>query len=144
MMGLSNWLHWMAWFIKYTVFLFITVLIMTILLAVKTDKGAVINKSNPVIIFIFLMLYAISTISFCCTVSVFFSKGEYRKPVVFVSGCKHDGFLNQVLLCWIKTLVFLLNCFTFCWNFYSLNIVQPVRKHTNLQPTCWLNTKSVD
>lgn len=99
MMGLSNWLHWMAWFIKYTVFLFITVLIMTILLAVKTDKGAVINKSNPVIIFIFLMLYAISTISFCCTVSVFFSKGEYRKPVVFVSGCKHDGFLNQVLLC---------------------------------------------
>ncbi|XP_071130810.1 phospholipid-transporting ATPase ABCA3-like isoform X2 [Mytilus edulis] len=76
MMGLSNWLHWMAWFIKYTVFLFITVLIMTILLAVKTDKGAVINKSNPVIIFIFLMLYAISTISFCCTVSVFFSKAN--------------------------------------------------------------------
>ena len=83
MMGLSNWLHWTAWFIKYTLFLFITVLILTILLVIKTDKGAVIDKSNPIIIFIFLMLYAISIISFSCLVSVFFSKGNYFKLYYF-------------------------------------------------------------
>ena len=83
MMGLSNWLHWTAWFIKYTLLLFITVLILTILLVIKTDKGAVIAKSNPIIIFIFLMLYAISIISFSCLVSVFFSKGNYFKLYYF-------------------------------------------------------------
>ena len=83
MMGLSNWLHWTAWFIKYTLLLFITVLILTILLVIKTDKGAVIDKSNPIIIFIFLMLYAISIISFSCLVSVFFSKGNYFKLYYF-------------------------------------------------------------
>jgi hypothetical protein len=36
---------------------------------IKTDKGAVIAKSNPIIIFIFLMLYAISIISFSCLAS---------------------------------------------------------------------------
>lgn len=76
MMGLNNWLHWTAWFTKYVIFLFITVLIMTILLVIKTDKGAVIDRSNPVIIFIFLMLYSISMVSYCFLISVFFSKAN--------------------------------------------------------------------
>jgi ATP-binding cassette subfamily A (ABC1) protein 3 len=35
MMGLSNWLHWTAWFIKSYAFLMITCLIMTILIKVR-------------------------------------------------------------------------------------------------------------
>jgi len=76
MMGLSNWLHWSAWYIKYFFFLLITVVIMTIFFCVDTYKGRVIGQTNPFLVFVFLILYAMATISFCFAVSVFFSKGK--------------------------------------------------------------------
>ena len=76
MMGLRNWLHWTAWFFKYLVFLLITVILMTILFFIRTNGGSTIQHSDPFIIFIFLLLYSISTIAFCFMVSTFFSKGK--------------------------------------------------------------------
>lgn len=75
MMGINNWLHWMAWFVKYFLFLLITVSIMTLFLCIETGKGPVIGKTDPSIVFVFLMVYAVSAISFCFAVSVFFKKG---------------------------------------------------------------------
>ncbi len=43
LMGLSNWLHWSAWFFKYLVFMLIAVVIMTILFGVKVSAGAVLS-----------------------------------------------------------------------------------------------------
>ena len=76
MMGLNNWLHWLAWFIKYFLFLLITVLLMLLFLSIHTSKGAVIGSTHPTVLFVFLLLYAIATISFCFAVSVFFSRGK--------------------------------------------------------------------
>lgn len=79
-MGLPNWLHWTAWFIKSFTFLTITVIIMVILLKARWYPGTeytIFTYSNPVIIFIFLLLYICATITFCFFISVFFSKGKF-------------------------------------------------------------------
>lgn len=75
MMGLNNWLHWSAWFVKYFLFMLITVGVMTIFLCIDTERGPVIGETSPSVVFVFLMLYAICTISYCFAVSVFFKKG---------------------------------------------------------------------
>ncbi|XP_071508675.1 phospholipid-transporting ATPase ABCA3-like [Diadema antillarum] len=77
MMGLSNWLHWTAWFIKFFTFLFISTIFMTILYTVPVGtQGAIFKHSAPSVIFVFLLLYAVSTIALSFAVSVFFSKAN--------------------------------------------------------------------
>ena len=77
MMGLNGWLHWLAWFTKYFIFLVITMALATILFTVKyNENGRVLNQSSPSLIFVFFTLYAISSIMFCFCVSVFFSKAN--------------------------------------------------------------------
>lgn len=39
MMGLSNWLHWSAWFLMFFLFLSISVLFVTLLLCVQVSKS---------------------------------------------------------------------------------------------------------
>ncbi|XP_041362406.1 phospholipid-transporting ATPase ABCA3-like [Gigantopelta aegis] len=75
MMGLSNWLHWTAWFVKYFLFLMVSVIIMTVFYSIKVGPKLenVIGKTAPTVLFVFLILYAISTIMFCFFISVFFS-----------------------------------------------------------------------
>lgn len=77
MMGINNWLHWTAWFTKHFMFLIISVSIMTIFYCVKLDpqKGGVIAETHPLIVFLYLMCFAIASITFCFAVSVFFAGG---------------------------------------------------------------------
>lgn len=78
-MGLPNWLHWMAWFLKAFVFLLISIILITILLTVAWYPGtsfSVFTLSNPLVIFLFLLLYICSVITFCFMISVFFSKAN--------------------------------------------------------------------
>ena len=79
LMGLSNWLHWSAWFVKYLLFLAVIVAIETVLFVLNTGSqhGSVISFADPTVIFVFLLTYSIATISFCFAISTFFSKGSY-------------------------------------------------------------------
>jgi uncharacterized membrane protein YhdT len=38
MMGLPNWLHWTAWFVKSLVFILITIMLITFMLKVKPQN----------------------------------------------------------------------------------------------------------
>ncbi|GFS03123.1 ATP-binding cassette sub-family A member 3 [Elysia marginata] len=78
MMGISNWLHWTAWFTKHFLFLLLPVALMTLFYCVKIDrqKGGVIAETNPVILFMYLMCFAVATITFCFATSVFFAKAN--------------------------------------------------------------------
>ncbi|XP_071943840.1 phospholipid-transporting ATPase ABCA3-like [Antedon mediterranea] len=78
MMGLSNWVHWLAWFVKYLIYLIITVAIMTLFFTVKVKKvnAAVLNNTDPTVVFVFLLLYSIAVINWCFLVSVCFSKAN--------------------------------------------------------------------
>ncbi|XP_057661740.1 phospholipid-transporting ATPase ABCA3-like [Diorhabda carinulata] len=78
-MGLPNWLHWLAWFIKCFVFLLISVVLMVILLKVRwyqNTEFTVFTHADASVLLVFLLLYACSTITFCFAISVFFSKAN--------------------------------------------------------------------
>uniref|UniRef100_A0A8C5UF57 ATP binding cassette subfamily A member 3 n=1 Tax=Malurus cyaneus samueli TaxID=2593467 RepID=A0A8C5UF57_9PASS len=88
MMGLSNWLHWSAWFLMFFLFLLVSVFFVTVLFCVKvSEQGAVLTNSDPTLVFTFLAIFSISTISFNFMVSTFFSRGtgiqwsDLMKPV---------------------------------------------------------------
>ncbi|XP_022089306.1 ATP-binding cassette sub-family A member 3-like [Acanthaster planci] len=73
-MGLSNWLHWTAWFLKYTLFLFISVAFITLLYKIPVGShGAVINNSSPSLLLLFFFMYSLVIIAQCFAVSVVFS-----------------------------------------------------------------------
>uniref|UniRef100_A0A8C3MYN4 Uncharacterized protein n=1 Tax=Geospiza parvula TaxID=87175 RepID=A0A8C3MYN4_GEOPR len=88
MMGLSNWLHWSAWFLMFFLFLLVSVFFVTVLFCVKvSEQGAVLTNSDPTLVFTFLAIFSISSISFNFMVSTFFSRGtgiqwrDLMKPV---------------------------------------------------------------
>ncbi|XP_077864744.1 phospholipid-transporting ATPase ABCA3-like [Saccoglossus kowalevskii] len=72
MMGLSNWLHWTAWFVKCFLFLMISGLIMSILI----KAGEVFRYSDFLCILILLTLWIIAGIMWGFAISVFFSKAK--------------------------------------------------------------------
>uniref|UniRef100_A0A8C1UZS9 ATP binding cassette subfamily A member 3 n=1 Tax=Cyprinus carpio TaxID=7962 RepID=A0A8C1UZS9_CYPCA len=76
MMGLSNWLHWSAWFLMFFLFLSISIFFVTVLICVKVSpNGAVLTYSDPTLVFFFLLVFAVSTINFSFMISTFFSRG---------------------------------------------------------------------
>lgn len=84
MMGLRNWLHWMAWFLKCFVFLLIPISICTIMLCVRfgSKNRKMLTHSDGSLIFVFLLLYAVSGIMFCFFVSTLF----YRANIAAAGG----------------------------------------------------------
>ncbi|NXR15534.1 ABCA3 protein, partial [Semnornis frantzii] len=77
MMGLSNWLHWSAWFLMFFLFLLVSVFFVTLLFCVKvSEQGAVLTNSDPTLVFTFLTIFSISSISFNFMVSTFFSRAN--------------------------------------------------------------------
>ena len=75
-LGVSNWLHWCAWFVKYLLFLLVSVTLMTLFFCLPISRyGSVVGHTDPSIIFVFLLAYSVATISLAFLVSVFFSRG---------------------------------------------------------------------
>ncbi|ESP00897.1 hypothetical protein LOTGIDRAFT_81234, partial [Lottia gigantea] len=72
MMGLSNAVHWCAWFISYFIQMTITVIILTLML----KFGHVLTHSSGWIIFTVLEIYIIAVISFSFLISVLYSKAK--------------------------------------------------------------------
>ncbi|CAH0549211.1 unnamed protein product [Brassicogethes aeneus] len=70
-MGLPNWLHWTAWFVKTFVLMLIPFIILVILLKIN-----IFVRADPSVVLLFLLFYALSTIMFCFAVSVFFSRAD--------------------------------------------------------------------
>ncbi|XP_048415909.1 phospholipid-transporting ATPase ABCA1-like [Stegostoma tigrinum] len=69
MMGLSNGILWVSWFISS----FIPFLISAAFLTLILKKGEILPYSNPSVIFVFLATFAVSTIMLCFLISTFFS-----------------------------------------------------------------------
>eukprot|EP00795_Rhopilema_esculentum_P013264 gene13264-4097_t len=67
MMGLSNWVHWVSWFVKNFAFLTISCALITIVL--KASK--VFEYTDGFLLFVFFLAYSFSIIFFCFAISVF-------------------------------------------------------------------------
>ncbi|XP_054892052.1 phospholipid-transporting ATPase ABCA3 [Poeciliopsis prolifica] len=77
MMGLSNWLHWSAWFLMFFLFLSISVFFVTLLLCIRVSpNGAVLNYSDPTLVFVFLLVFTVATINYSFMISAFFSRAN--------------------------------------------------------------------
>ncbi|KAL6468422.1 hypothetical protein MHYP_G00240990 [Metynnis hypsauchen] len=71
-MGVTNRVIWYTWFIDS----FIMMTISTVLLTTIVMVGKVLNYSNPVILFLFLMTFSTATIMQSFLMSVFFNKAN--------------------------------------------------------------------
>ena len=75
MMGLRNWMHWTAWFVKAFIWLAVSSALLTILLTVGVKDGVgILNQSNGFLIYFFFISFSISCIAFSFLMSTFFSK----------------------------------------------------------------------
>ena len=76
MMGLPNYMHWSAWFLKSFVFLLVSTIFMVIFLKIKWKDGlAVVTYADGGVLFLFFLSYLWSTIFMAFLISTLFSKG---------------------------------------------------------------------
>ncbi|XP_063703816.1 phospholipid-transporting ATPase ABCA3-like [Culicoides brevitarsis] len=76
-MGISNNMHWAAFFVKNLQILSLTVVLLTTLLKIPIkDDASVLTRSNWGVLFFVLFIYCIPSIVFCFLTSVFFTKGN--------------------------------------------------------------------
>ncbi|XP_038064112.1 ATP-binding cassette sub-family A member 2-like isoform X2 [Patiria miniata] len=72
MMGLSNAVHWVAWFIVGFSQMSLTIVALICIL----QYGEILIHSDPIIVWLTLTIFAMATICFCFLVSVLFSKAK--------------------------------------------------------------------
>nr|XP_012645592.1 ATP-binding cassette sub-family A member 3-like isoform X2 [Microcebus murinus] len=77
MIGLSNWMLWAAYFCTFLLLYTIIIILICIAFFIKIEPVPVIQHSNPTVIFVFLLFYAIATICFSFMVSTFFNKSNF-------------------------------------------------------------------
>lgn len=79
-MGLPNWLHWTAWFLKSFIMLFISIALIIVLLKVKVPNPeyAVLTLSDTGVLILLFFTYACASICLCFAVSVFFTQGKKK------------------------------------------------------------------
>lgn len=83
-MGLSNWLHWLGWFLRSMTYMTISISLITILLKVRWYPGndiSVFTHSDWSALWVFLFVYSISTVMYCFMLSVFFAKANTAAAV---------------------------------------------------------------
>lgn len=77
MCGIPNWMHWFAWTFNSMILLTLSVTIVVVLFFtdfMNEEAGPLLSKSNPMIWWITLFLYTLSSTVFCFFISSFFQK----------------------------------------------------------------------
>ncbi|XP_030374323.1 ATP-binding cassette sub-family A member 3 [Scaptodrosophila lebanonensis] len=82
LLGLHNWLHWVAWFVKSYILLMIVVIMLVCLLLGKFYASvAVLTYTNWMPLLLFLHSYVVASICFCFMLAVFFTKASTAAAV---------------------------------------------------------------
>ena len=75
LMGMKGWLYWASWYFKFSLFMLVSVAIITLLFHIKVDGVGIITYADPAVTFVFLLLFALSVMTSSFAVTTFFSKG---------------------------------------------------------------------
>ncbi|XP_068941040.1 phospholipid-transporting ATPase ABCA3-like [Petaurus breviceps papuanus] len=109
MMGLSNWLFWGSYFVTFIFSFLITVTLMTMFFFIKIFNQPILRNSEPSLVFIFLVCFAISSLFFSFMISTFFNKANMAVatggciyfitylPYLFINSRYNQMSLNQKL-----------------------------------------------
>ncbi|XP_058424852.1 phospholipid-transporting ATPase ABCA3-like [Diceros bicornis minor] len=81
MIGLSNWMLWAAYFFTFLFLYSVIIFLMCLIFFAKIEPVPVIQHSDPSLVFVFLLCFAIATIFFSFMVSTFFNKVHFAVPV---------------------------------------------------------------
>uniref|UniRef100_G1L1U2 ATP-binding cassette sub-family A member 3 n=1 Tax=Ailuropoda melanoleuca TaxID=9646 RepID=G1L1U2_AILME len=79
--GLSNWMLWAAYFFTFLSLYSFIILLLCMIFFVKIEPVPVIQYSDPSLVFVFLLCFAIATIFFSFMVSTFFNKAHFAVSV---------------------------------------------------------------
>ena len=82
LMGMKPWVYWLSWYIKTFVFLLPSLVFMIIAYKIKVNlegggSASIIDKTDPILFALFMLLYASSTITFTFMTTVFFKKVNF-------------------------------------------------------------------
>lgn len=81
-MGLSSWLHWIAWLVNIMSFNIITIAGILFLLMFKWSNDiAVFTFSDPIAVAFYLFIYTFSVATYCFLMSVLFDKANTAATV---------------------------------------------------------------
>ncbi|XP_037671069.1 ATP-binding cassette sub-family A member 3-like [Choloepus didactylus] len=81
MIGLSNWMLWAAYFVTFVSLYLIVIFLICISFFAKIEPVSVLQNSEPSLIFVFLLCFAIISIFFSFMISTFFNKAHYAISV---------------------------------------------------------------
>uniref|UniRef100_A0A8C6UEZ0 ABC transporter domain-containing protein n=1 Tax=Neogobius melanostomus TaxID=47308 RepID=A0A8C6UEZ0_9GOBI len=121
-MGLRSSIYWLSWGVSS----FLPLAFSSLLLALIMKYGKVLQYSDPSVIFVFLLVFCLSTIAQCFFISVFFSKANLAAAcgglIYFVLYLPHVLCYawREVMSFNLKILASLLSCVAFgygCENF---------------------------
>ena len=79
LMGLPAWMHWLTWFLSAISTVLVSIAIMIIIICVEwvPGTGRVMTFTDPGLLYLFLLLYAMSLIMFLFALSTFFESREF-------------------------------------------------------------------
>jgi len=75
MMGMKGWVNWASWYCKFSIFMIISVGIMTTVLHFSLFDLAILPNGEWSVTFVFLLLYGLALMTLCFAISAFFSTG---------------------------------------------------------------------
>ncbi|XP_055881820.1 phospholipid-transporting ATPase ABCA3-like [Biomphalaria glabrata] len=85
LMGLKASVHWVSWFITFSIYLVPAMAIYAILFSIPVShNGSVFDKTDASLFFVFLLCYALALISFSFMVSTFVQKANVGAAVAGV------------------------------------------------------------
>lgn len=81
LMGMKPWVYWFSWYLKTFVLLIPAIILMVVSFKYKVtsqqgDKASIINFSDPILLTVFLVFYASSSITFMFVCTTFFKKAN--------------------------------------------------------------------
>lgn len=82
-MGMPGWLHWVGWFVRSMLYMAVSVTLMVVMITVRWtgDSVAVLTHTDWTVLWVYLMVYAISAVTFCFMMSTFFAKANLAAAV---------------------------------------------------------------
>nr|XP_036672326.1 retinal-specific phospholipid-transporting ATPase ABCA4 [Drosophila suzukii] len=85
LIGVHNWLHWVAWFVKSYAMLMLVVFFIMLLIMIRFYASvAVLSYSRWLPVLLFLHTYVVTSVCFCFMIAVFFKKASTASAVAAI------------------------------------------------------------
>lgn len=134
MMGLKSWMIWTGWIIHNFLLYIISITVIIYITCIKiiTDEELLLNYTNPLIFWIFLILYMITGTFFCFAISSFFNNSIFALIAGVLIWCFSyilpTNLLESVSTIYVQILCMLLPNFALSKAYETIVLLESRRK----------------